>query len=117
MTSSASTGKCVPSSLLHPERTDPERTLKAHVVAALDPQPFEGFGERLRVVDCPAVVVPPGGRPDLGVIAGPDDDGLALEPDRVAQEGRQQDPALAVEVEPRWRRRTRIAGSGGRWGR
>ena len=37
-------------------------------------------------------------RPDLGVIARADDDGVAAEADRVAQVGRQEDPSLPVEL-------------------
>ena len=75
MTSSASTGTC-PTSISPPSRrSDPERTLEAHVVA-LDPQPFEGLGQRIGVVESPAVVVPAVGCPDLRVIARPDDHGL-----------------------------------------
>ena len=42
--SSASTGRCLPSSLLHGHWSDPERTLEAHVVPhPLDPEPFEAL--------------------------------------------------------------------------
>ena len=86
-----------PSSLLRPERSDPERILEAHVVA-LDPQPFEGFGQRLWVVERLAVVLPPVGCPDLRVVVRPDHHGVSREADGLAQVCRDEDPALAVEL-------------------
>ncbi len=51
-----------------PRRSDPERTLEAHVVE-LDPKAFEGPGQLVGVLE-PLGVRRPGGRdPDLGVIA------------------------------------------------
>ena len=44
-----------------------------------------------------AVVVPAGRGPDLGVVARADDDGLGVEAGHLAQVGRDEDAALAVE--------------------
>src|SRR4051794_17108801 len=97
MTSSASTGKC-PAFISAPRLTVGSRADPGSAVGArLDPQPLEGFRERLRVLEGPAVVVPAGRGPDLGVVARAHDDGLRREARRVAQEGRDQDPALAIE--------------------
>ena len=65
----------------------------------LDPEPFEGLGQLLRVVECLAVGRPGGRDPDLGVIARADDDGLVAEADVLAQVGRQEDPPLPVELD------------------
>ena len=64
----------------------------------LDPEPFEGLGQRLGVVELAVVRVPPARRPDFGVIARPDDDGVAIEAGRFAQVGRHEDPPLAVDL-------------------
>src|SRR6185369_16316878 len=97
MTSSASTGWC-PSFISPPRPTDGSRADPGSACGArLDPQPLEGLRERLRVLEGPAVVVPAGRGPDLGVVARPDDDGLGVETGHVAQVGRDEDPALAVE--------------------
>src|SRR4029079_16401330 len=97
MTSSASTGRC-PSFISPPPTTDGSRADPGSACGArLDPQPLEGLRERLRVLEGPAVVVPAGRGPDLGVVARPDDDGLGVETGHVAQVVRDEDPALAVE--------------------
>ena len=49
-----------------------------------DPEPGEMGGEGIRVLHRLAVVVPGGRRPDLGVVAGPDDDRVAGQPERRA---------------------------------
>src|SRR5262245_34033309 len=97
MTSSASTGMC-PSFITPPPTTDGSRADPGSACGArLDPQPLEGLGERLRVLEGPAVVVPAGRGPDLGVVARADDHGLRIEACHLAQVGRDEDPALAVE--------------------
>ena len=81
-----------------PRRTDPVRILKAHVVALLDPEPGQVLGERVGRLHLAAVLVPPCGRPDLCVIAGPHDDGLVLQSRPLPERGGDDHPALPVEI-------------------
>src|SRR5688572_24151261 len=99
MTSFASTGRC-PSCISPPSRTNriPSGSWKRMWWGASDPEPLEGTGKLLWVVERPPVAVPPVGCPDFGVIARADDHGLVAETDQVAQVGRQQDPALSVHL-------------------
>src|SRR6476659_4859005 len=98
MTSSTSTGRC-PSFIVPPSRTNriPSGSRK-RMWWELDPEPFKGRGQLLRVVERPSVGVPPIGCPDLRVVARADDHGVTAEADGIAQVGRQQDPALLVHL-------------------
>src|SRR5512146_1122288 len=99
MTSSASTDRC-PSSMSPPPSAIGARAGPGSACsAALDAQPRQVLGERVGILERPAVLLPPGGRPDLRVIAGADDDGLALQAGPFAQGRRDHDPTLTVEVE------------------
>ncbi len=82
-----------------PNESDPERILEAHVVGARSPSPSKAEASSCGSSSALPVVVPPVGCPDLRVVARADDDGLAVETDRVAQVGRQQDPALVVHLD------------------
>ena len=85
-------------SLLHESVADPERTLEAHVVRRQIPRPAMALGERVGVVEAPAVVGPAGRRPDLRVVAGPEHERLGLEAGELAQALRDEDATLAVEL-------------------
>src|SRR6266540_4240629 len=78
-------------------RTDPDRN-PGSACGGLDPEAFEGLSQLSRVFQRAAVVVPARGRPDLRVIAGPDDDGLPRQARPLAKVGRDDDPALAIEL-------------------
>src|SRR6478609_961910 len=99
MTSTAMTGMC-PTSISPPPFVDriPSGPWK-RMWCELDPEALEGLGQLLRVGEGLAVGRPGRRDPDLCVVAGADDDGVAGELDVVAQEGRQQDPALLVDVD------------------
>ena len=92
---------------------DPERTLEAHVVRRSDAEAAEVLGEDVGVLELLAVAVPALGRPDLGVVARADDDGLALSRPAISAKAlRDEDPTLPVEVglegageDQRWKRR------------
>ena len=104
MTSSTSTGRC-PSFISPPSRTNGSRADPGSACGAeLDPEPFEGLGQLLRVVERPAVDVPPVGCPDLGVIARPDDHGLAAEADRLRAGRPAAGPGPVCRSRPRSRR-------------
>ncbi len=55
--------------------------------------------ERIRRFERLPVVVPPGGRPDLGVVERADDCRFALEPGRLAEVARQDETTLGVELD------------------
>ena len=57
------------------------------------------LGEDVGVLELLAVAVPPLGRPDLGVVARADDDGLPFEAGELAKALRDEDPTLPVEVD------------------
>src|SRR6185369_13562553 len=67
----------------------------------LDPQPLEGLGQLVGVLESLRVGRPRARDPDLRVIARADDDGFVAEVDVLTQVGRQQDPALFVEIDLR----------------
>src|SRR6187549_1180330 len=97
MTSSASTGWC-PSFISPPRPDDGSRADPGSACGArLDPQPLEGLGELVRVLQVLPVDIPAGRGPDLGVVARTDDNGLGVEAGHLAQVGRDEDAALAVE--------------------
>ena len=67
----------------------------------LDPEALEGLGQLVRVLEALGVCRPGRRDPDLGVVARADDHRLIAQIDVLAQVGRQQDPALTVEVDLR----------------
>src|SRR6478752_3351776 len=75
MTSSTSTGRC-PSFISPPSRTRIPSGPWKRMWWELDAEPLEGLGQLLWVVERMPVGVPPVRRPDLRVVARPDDHGL-----------------------------------------
>ena len=65
----------------------------------LDPEALEGLGQLVGVLEALGVRRPRGRDPDLRVVARADDHGLVAEVDLLTQVGRQQDPALPVELD------------------
>src|SRR5829696_7435344 len=96
-TSSGITGRC-PSSITPPSvgcgsRADPGSACGA----TSDPQTGDRVGERV-ALERPAVVLPPGGSPDLRVVPRTEDQRLVLEARERPQVLRDEDPALTVEL-------------------
>src|SRR5215212_10455267 len=99
MTSSASTGRC-PSCITPPPSTVGSRADPGNACgASSDPEALEGLGELIWVVQLLGVGRPRRWNPDLGVVAGTDDDGVGAEVDVLPEIRGQEDPPLAVELD------------------
>src|SRR5215210_7821166 len=99
MTSSTSTGRC-PSFISPPPSTIGSRADPGSACgASSDPEALEGLGELVGVVQLGGIGRPRVRHPDLGVVARADDDRIAAELDVLSEIRRQQDPALAVELD------------------
>src|SRR5712671_390812 len=107
MTSSTSTGRCssfiTPPPLTVGSRADPGnacRALGGGGPASGRPSDAEASdrrGECRGVLEAPAIDIPAGGCPDLGVVTGSDDDRLRIEAGHLAEVARDEDPALTIE--------------------
>src|SRR5512143_4247046 len=98
MTSSASTGRC-PSFISPPPPSNGSRADPGSACGGpLDPETGQVLGQALGILELATDAVPAPGSPDLGVVARPDDHGLAVQLGPLAEVRRDQDPTGAVEL-------------------